>query len=271
MTTHTPSTRRVVFSAVLSLSVALTGCATQDEQAGYDPNKTYSLTVLHTNDHHGRFWQNEDGEWGMAARKTLIDDIREEVESKGGDVLLLSGGDINTGVPESDLQDAVPDFSGMNMIGYDAMAVGNHEFDNSIETLRMQEQLADFPFLSANIYETESDERLFKPYKIFQVNDLKVAVLGLTTDDTAKVALADNIEGIEFRSPIEEAEELVPELKDKADIIIASTHMGHYQNARHGANAPGDVTLAREVDDIDLIVGGHSQNPLFKPDQQNDT
>ncbi len=72
--------------------------------------------------------------------------------AEGGSVLLLSGGDINTGVPESDLQDAEPDFRGMNLIGYDAMAVGNHEFDNPLSVLRQQEKWAKFPFLSANIY-----------------------------------------------------------------------------------------------------------------------
>ena len=269
----TPSAlfRKSLLGITLTASIILAGCAASENPPALDPDKTYKLTVLHTNDNHGRFWQNEDGEWGMAARKTLIDSIREEVESEGGNVLLLSGGDINTGVPESDLQDAIPDFTGMNAIGYDAMAVGNHEFDNPLETLQMQEALADFPFLSANIYQDSTNDRLFDPYELFEFNGLTVAVLGLTTEDTAKVALAENIEGLEIRNPVDEANDLVPELKEKADIMIASTHMGHYQNANHGANAPGDVTLAREVDDIDLIVGGHSQNPLFKPDQQNDT
>ncbi len=95
-----------------------------------DTPKAHYLTILHTNDNHGRFWSNERGEYGMAARKTLIDSFRAEVAAEGGQVLLLSGGDINTGVPESDTQDAEPDFRGMTMLGYDAMAVGNHEFDN---------------------------------------------------------------------------------------------------------------------------------------------
>ena len=99
----------------------------------YQKDKTYKITVLHTNDHHGRFWKNKNNEYGMAARKTLIDSIRQEVKADGGSLLLLSGGDINTGVPESDLQDAEPDFKGMSKIGYDAMALGNHEFDNSLE------------------------------------------------------------------------------------------------------------------------------------------
>ncbi len=71
-----------------------------------------------SNDHHGHFWRNEYGEYGLAAQKTLVDGICKEVAAEGGSVLLLSGGDINTGVPESDLQDAEPDFRGMNLVGY---------------------------------------------------------------------------------------------------------------------------------------------------------
>jgi 5'-nucleotidase/UDP-sugar diphosphatase len=105
----------------------------------YEKDKTYKITILHTNDHHGHFWRSEYGEYGLSAQKTLVDGIRKEVAAQGGSVLLLSGGDINTGVPESDLQDAEPDFRGMNLIGYDAMAVGNHEFDNPLTVLRQQE------------------------------------------------------------------------------------------------------------------------------------
>ena len=67
------------------------------------------------------------------------------------------------------------------------------------------------------------------------------------------------------------AKTLIPKLRKQADIIIAITHMGHYKNGNHGGNAPGDVSLARAVPGIDVIVGGHSQNPLFKPDVQNGT
>ena len=79
--------------------------------------------MLHTNDHHGRFWANADGEGGLAARQTLIDSVRSEVAAAGGHTLLLDGGDVNTGVPESDLQNAEPDFKGMDRLRYDAMAI----------------------------------------------------------------------------------------------------------------------------------------------------
>ncbi|EDU7643996.1 bifunctional UDP-sugar hydrolase/5'-nucleotidase [Salmonella enterica subsp. enterica serovar Anatum] len=238
---------------------------TQPAQA-YEKDKTYKITILHTNDHHGHFWRSEYGEYGLAAQKTLVDRIRKEVAQEGGSVLLLSGGDINTGVPESDLQDAEPDFRGMNLIGYDAMAVGNHEFDNPLTVLRQQEKWAKFPFLSANIYQKSTGERLFKPWAIFTRQDIKIAVIGLTTDDTAKIGNPEYFTDIEFRKPAEEAKVVIQELNmnEKPDVIIATTHMGHYDNGDHGSNAPGDVEMARSLPagSLAMIVGGHSQDPV---------
>lgn len=238
---------------------------TQPAQA-YEKDKTYKITILHTNDHHGHFWRSEYGEYGLAAQKTLVDSIRKEVAQEGGSVLLLSGGDINTGVPESDLQDAEPDFRGMNLIGYDAMAVGNHEFDNPLTVLRQQEKWAKFPFLSANIYQKSTGERLFKPWAIFTRQDIKIAVIGLTTDDTAKIGNPEYFTDIEFRKPAEEAKVVIQELSmnEKPDVIIATTHMGHYDNGDHGSNAPGDVEMARSLPagSLAMIVGGHSQDPV---------
>lgn len=282
-----------ILKTVLSTAIlaSLAGCATQPAHE-WEADKTYKLTVLHTNDHHGRFWQNQYGEYGMAARKTLIDDIRAQVEAEGGSLLLLSGGDINTGVPESDLQDAEPDFKGMTKIGYDAMALGNHEFDNPLEVLFKQREWADFPMLSANIYDKATGKRLFQPYQMFDKQGIKIAVIGLTTEDTAKIGNPEYIGGIDFRDPKEEAKKVIAELKktEHPDLIIAVTHMGHYQNGEHGINAPGDVALARYLNegDLDMIVGGHSQEPVCmegpnvvngnfapgdecKPDMQNGT
>ncbi|EOW2371273.1 bifunctional UDP-sugar hydrolase/5'-nucleotidase UshA [Cronobacter sakazakii] len=253
--------RKGLAVALLAGLSLLSGRATAWEQ-----DKTYNITILHTNDHHGHFWRNEYGEYGLAAQKTLVDSVRREVTAQGGSVLLLSGGDINTGVPESDLQDAEPDFRGMNLIGYDAMAVGNHEFDNPLSVLRQQEKWAKFPLLSANIYQKSTNERLFKPWAIFKPQGIKIAVIGLTTDDTAKIGNPEYFTDIEFRKPADEAKLVIQELQqnEKPDVIIAATHMGHYDNGDHGSNAPGDVELARALPAgaLTMIVGGHSQDPV---------
>ncbi|MFB9134964.1 bifunctional UDP-sugar hydrolase/5'-nucleotidase UshA [Vibrio olivae] len=260
-------TKRLITTSAISAAVLaiLVGCASQPAHQ-WQTDKTYKLTVLHTNDHHGRFWQNKYGEYGMAARKTLIDQLRTEVQQQGGSVLLFSGGDINTGVPESDLQHAEPDFKGMSKIGYDAMALGNHEFDNPLEVLFKQEEWANFPMLSANIYDKATGKRLFQPYQMFNKQGIKIAVIGLTTEDTAKIGNPEFIGGLEFRDPKAEAKQLIAELEksEHPDLIFAVTHMGHYEDGKRGVNAPGDVALARYLDEgsLDMIVGGHSQEPV---------
>ena len=234
--------------------------------SAWEKDKTYAINILHTNDHHGHFWQNDHGEYGLGAQKTLVDGIRREVAAQGGSVLLLSGGDINTGVLESDLQDAEPDFRGMNLVGYDAMAIGNHEFDNPLSVLRQQEKWATFPLLSANIYQKSTGQRLFKPYALFDKQGIKIAVIGLTTYDTAKIGNPEYFTDMEFRVPAQEAKQVVEQLRkdEKPDVIIAATHMGHYDNGEHGSNAPGDVEMARSLPAgyLDMIVGGNSQDPV---------
>ncbi|MFC0140168.1 bifunctional UDP-sugar hydrolase/5'-nucleotidase UshA [Erwinia mallotivora] len=274
--------------ALLALTIFTTPLAAQ----AWVKDRVYKFTVLHTNDHHGRFWQNDRDEYGLAAQKTMMDKIRYDVQAHGGAVLVLSGGDINTGVPESDLQDAEPDFRGMNLVGYDAMAIGNHEFDNPLSVLHQQQKWAKFPLLSANIYQKSTGKRLFQPYALFTRMGLKIAVIGLTTDDTAKIGNPEYFTDMEFRKPATEAKAVVEQLraKDKPDVVIAVTHMGHYDNGHHGSNAPGDVEMARELPAgyLDMIVGGHSQDPVCmaqenvkqvnyvpgtpcKPDRQNGT
>ncbi|MFM2404503.1 MAG: bifunctional UDP-sugar hydrolase/5-nucleotidase [Pseudomonadota bacterium] len=253
--------RRPFPSAALPLAAVgallLAGCA-----GLRTPPAPLKLTVLHTNDHHGRFWANADGEYGLAARKTLIDQVRAEVAAAGGQLLLLDGGDVNTGVPESDLQQAEPDFKGMAAIGYDAMAVGNHEFDKPPAVLQRQRQWAGFPLLSANIRDAASGQRVFEPYRIFERGGRRIAVIGLTTDDTPRLVMPANVAGLRFSRPADEARSLVGELRGQVDMVIAATHMGHYVDGKAGVNAPGDVELARAVPGLDLIVGGHSQNPV---------
>ncbi|WP_261816872.1 bifunctional UDP-sugar hydrolase/5'-nucleotidase UshA [Vibrio gallicus] len=282
--------KRLTFKPILialSSAIMIAGCATSPPEL-----VTENITILHTNDHHGHFWPNKYGEYGLAARKTLIDQIRTEVEAQGGVVLMLSGGDINTGVPESDLLDAEPDFKGMSLLGYDAMALGNHEFDNPLYVLQKQQQWADFPMLSANIYDANTNSRKFQPYEIFKRKGLKIAVIGLTTEDTAKIGNPEYIKDLEFRDPKPEAKKVLETLAStqQPDITIAVTHMGHYQDGKSGGNAPGDVALARYLPqgELDMIIGGHSQEPLCmegpnlvkkqfkpgdecKPDQQNGT
>lgn len=239
----------------LLLLLLITSCATK-----LDRNKDTFIKVklMHTNDHHGHYLQDSKGQIGMAARKTLIDSLRTENKFN----LLLSGGDINTGTMESDLFDAKPDFLGMKELKYDAMAVGNHEFDNSFETIKKQREWAGFPFLSANILWKKDGKPVFNPvYIIKEFNGIKVGIFGLTTTETpSKAASVAAREWFNFEKITVAAKRVVKTLreKEKVQIVIAVTHVGH----NGGMDSLGDINLAEEVDGIDIIVGGHSQEVI---------
>jgi bifunctional UDP-sugar hydrolase/5'-nucleotidase len=233
----------------------------------YQQDKTYHFTLLHTNDTHGHFWPDAKGEYGFAAQKTIIDRVRAEVEKNGGSVILLNAGDFNTGVPESDMLTAEPDIKAFNLMGYEATTLGNHEFDNPLQVLDMQESWANFPFLSANVINDKTGKPLVKPYTVLDKQGLKIAVVGLTTEDTAKLGnpeyLANNVT---FKDPTETAKNTIKELDEtvKPDLKFALTHMGYYYDAQHGSNAPGDVSLARNLPKgaFNVIIGGHSHDPV---------
>lgn len=254
----------------------------------YTQKTNQPLILLFDNDHHGHILENHQGEYGLAARKTLVDRRRAKALSEDIPTLYLSGGDVNTGPAFSTALKAKPDFDAMNLLGVDAMVLGNHEFDNPLPVLLEQRAWANFPFLSANIFDKKTGERIFQSHAFFEKAGLKIAVFGLTTMDTLHMVKPGHLQGVEFRDPIAIAKTLVPELKKQADIVIALTHLGHFPDENHGINSPGDVTLARQVSDIDIIVGGHTQtavcmlgnnqiNADFQagdpcmPDVQNDT
>ena len=250
-----------------ALSLAFMAATAQ----AYEKDKVYHFTILHNNDIHGHFWASDKGEYGFAAQKTLVDRIKKEVETKGGSVILLNAGDINTGVPESDMQNARPDIEAMNEIGYEAMTLGNHEFDNPLQLLDMQEKWAKFPFLSANVYNSKTGKPLVKPYILLNKNGLKVAIVGLTTEDTAKLGNPEYMGLVRFDDPTVTARKVLAELQktEKPDVKIALTHMGYYYDANFGSNAPGDVSMARKLDHqaFDVIVGAHSHDTVCVDDQ----
>lgn len=235
----------------------------------------YTLTILHTNDHHGHFLKfnpypvTDVG--GLAAQSTVINIVRAEAEEQGGHVLVLSAGDVNTGIPESDMLDAEPDFRLMSAIGYDAMTPGNHEFDNPREALLKQKAWAGFPFLSANIVKKGTNEPLFEPYIIKEFGGLKVAIFGLTTEETPIMTLPEYTADLEFKNVIETAKTLVPKLREQADIVIALTHLGFFEQSGGGYRSAGDVKLAQDVPGIDVIIGGHSHTELKEAQLVNNT
>ncbi len=240
---------------LITIFIGFTACALPEPT----DDDIINITILHTNDTHGHPVEYSNSpignEGGIPARYTLIEQIRNTVGREK--VLLLDAGDINTGRPESTFFYAEPDVIGMNEADYQAMTIGNHEFDNGIGKLKEQETQAEFPFLAANIYYTGPEEkRVFQPYVILEVPSgpsttlpngqivpaptIKIGVLGLS--------LKMSFSGIQFTDPIEEAKKVVPEIRKQADIVVALTHIGY----------DSDVKLASAVTGIDIIIGGHT-------------
>jgi 5'-nucleotidase/UDP-sugar diphosphatase len=185
----------------------------------------------------------------------VVQNARVENES----VLVLDAGDLNTGRPESTFFKARPDIEGYNYIGYDAIVLGNHEFDNPVGVLREQMAWARFPFLSANV-KTKDGKYLAEPYIIKAFEGFKVAVFGLTTRETVRIGNPEHIKDLVFEDEVAVARRLVPDLRKKADLVIALVHLGIYDSPDRGSRR-----LAAQVAGIDLIVDGHSHTRLDEP------
>ena len=151
----------------------------------------------------------------------------------------------------------------MDAVGYDAMVLGNHEFDNPVSVLLQQRSWVSFPFLSANVMDKKKNQLLVDPYTILEKGGVKVGVLGLTTPDTITSGNPEYLENIDILDPIKVAPRYIDELRKKTDFVIALTHLGYYEKGKRGINSPGDLALANEVLNY-LIVGGHSHTTLCR-------
>jgi 2',3'-cyclic-nucleotide 2'-phosphodiesterase (5'-nucleotidase family) len=139
----------------------------------------------------------------------------------------------------------------MNAMGFDAMVVGNHEFDFGQEVLKKRISEARFPILGANVEGLDG----LKPYVIKELKGVKIALIGMVTDDAPLSTHPRNVAGLRFFSPVEIAEKYVRELREKADVVVVLSHIGF----------PADRVLAEKVRGIDVIVGGHSHTKITKP------
>lgn len=244
-----------MFLAVLVMA----GCA---GLSGYTPSDVENeLVVLHTNDHHGHplafYDYPSPGQGGLPARATLVNDVRAEYPN----VLVVDAGDMNTGRPESNFFKALPDIKGYNYIKYDALALGNHEFDLNMAGMQAQIEASAFPWLCANAKIDGKYLDNVKPYIIKKYDGFKVAVFGLVSSKTALTGNPENIKGIVFEDEVKVAMELVPELKKKADIVVAVVHMGIYDDPDMGSKR-----LATQVPDIALVIDGHTHTKLDEPE-----
>jgi 5'-nucleotidase/UDP-sugar diphosphatase len=254
-----------LFVAALTGVLLLAGCASVAKPVEREAGRAYELVVLHTNDHHGTVLP-VDGRGGLAERATFVDSVR----SAHPNVLLLDAGDINTGMALSNMFAAEPDILAYNMMGYNAMAVGNHDLSYGRKRFKMQQALADFPIFSSNVMDRRSYLGGHR-YLVYDFDGFRVGVFALTTLRTREIAGGGSfVGGLKFIHEIEAAKSAVDLLRNKeqVDIVIALTHIG---DVRESADQVTSPDLAAAVSGIDLIVDGHSHSRFEQPLVVGDT
>jgi 2',3'-cyclic-nucleotide 2'-phosphodiesterase/3'-nucleotidase len=243
--------------------------------SGQEGNKRrVQITVLGTTDLHGNiypldYYTNKPDNRGLAKIATLIARARKE----NPNAMLIDSGDTIQGTPVQYYHNKKnniprdPMMLVMSSLHYDSMTVGNHEYNFGLKVLEKARSEADFPFLSANTYDKDSQQTHYKPYIVKEVSGVRVGILGLTTPGIPNWENVPNYAGLEFREPVAEARKWVAELrnKERADLVIVAMHMGLEEDLRTGEINPGQVpnenravAIAREVPGVDAIFMGHT-------------
>jgi 5'-nucleotidase/UDP-sugar diphosphatase len=206
-----------------------------------------ALTILHTSEHHGTVQPLDVGPYagagGVAGRATLIAAIRKEVDH----VLVVDSGDLLVGSAMSAVFRGEADIAAMNLMRYDALALGNHDFDFGLEHVMTLKRQAKFPFLCTNVRPRRSD--VCQRFALTSVGPIRVALIGLIgkgnfPDAFNRAALRD----LDFQDPIEAARATISELREQAEVIVAITHQ----------ETEEDLALARALPALDVIIGGHT-------------
>lgn len=250
-----------------------------------------TIDIVYTNDIAGHIGSSEatflNREFppivgGAATAGRYICCAREQAEKKGYGFLLLDAGDIFQGTPVGTLTKGEAIIHAMNMLGYDALGIGNHEYDEGVENLRRLSKIANFPFLSANTIDAKTGKTAdyVKPYVIKEVQGLKVAIIGLTTVDTPIYAFPKNVENLKFLPVAPVMEKYVKEVREKgADLVIGLVHMGIPYDPEEGwgeieeRKQRGEkkewrlnaMELAHQVSGIDLMFCGHIEKGYREP------
>ena len=217
------------------------------------------LTILHTNDTHSCIEPEKNGGAGVLNRAILLEELRDSLGA--GNVLLFDCGDFSQGSLYYNAFKGAFEIELMNAMGYDACAIGNHEFDFGMENMARIFRMAEFPVLCANYdFSGTLCEGLVKPYTVIERAGARIGVLGLSPNPEGLV-LKENYTGVKFISPIIAAEKAVNALKkENCDVIVCLSHLGWKIN-----NEFNDERLISGTSGIDVLLGGHSHDYFEKP------
>ena len=225
--------------------------------------QTIRLKILHINDLHGHILPEKIGKFPAGGAACLAGLINQERAANPEGTVLLSAGDMFQGTPISNVFRGRPVIEIMNYLKFDAMALGNHEFDWGTYTLRNIMKLCSCPVLGANI--TAPGGKLIdgtSDYILLERKGLKIAVIGIITPETAVTTKPDNVKGLTFAEPESALPKLVRETRGRgAAIVVVLSHCGLERDRKIASSVPG----------IDLIVGGHSHTAIETPCRIGDT
>lgn len=227
------------------------------------------LVILHTNDTHSQVEPSEKSSLktanmgGYARRMGVIKKTRKEEKN----ILLLDAGDFWQGTPYFNFYNGRVETDAMNRMKYDAVTLGNHEFDNGLDTLAAILQKAQFPVISSNyeVSKTPLAARV-KPWIIIKKGELKIGIMALNVDPKSLI-IENNYKGMTYENPFEKANEIATLLKKKkkCDVIICLSHLG----ADSISQEINDFEIARKSKYIDVIIGGHSHSMIANTIRKN--
>ena len=234
-----------------------------------------TFTILDTNDVHGQL-QASGANPGLARVAAVVNGVRQEVGKDN--VLLVDAGDEMQGSLLSNLQKGEPTIAAFNAMGEQVATFGNHEFDWGQTVLTARTSQASYPFVTANIVKNDTGscttagwtkpDFAAAPYVVETVGGVKVALIGVTTQETPTITIASATAGLCFKDPAESIEHYYAEMQSKADMIVVLSHLG-FNDGGYGYGIPvyGDKTLAQKLNDagdpVALIVGGHSHTNML--------
>ncbi len=217
----------------LLVCVLVTACASAPAER--------RVQIVHTNDLHGH-----------VEKAAAIAAVAREARKRNPSTLFLDAGDCISGTPVSTVFKGRPIFEIMSAMGYDAVAIGNHEFDHGWDHIQGFRELSDFPLLCANATGPDGKPLGDEAYRVFEVGGVRIGVLGLITERVPGLTVRTASLGCTFEDPVAAAKRLVPELRKRCDVVVALTHLGVEE----------DAALAGAVPGIDVIVGGHTHTEL---------
>lgn len=209
-----------------------------------------SLVILHTNDFHGHI--AAEGESAGAAR---IAAFFASQRLQHDAVLVLDAGDAISGTPVSTLFSGEPIFEVMNVMGYDAGLIGNHEFDHGFRQIEKFRKASDHPLLASTAFAPDGSLVGDAPSIVVERGGLRIGIIGVLTETTPNMITPLGNEGTRFAEVESALRSRVEELRDKVDVLVVLSHTGHKR----------ELELAAAIAGIDVIVGGHSHSKVEEP------